>query len=240
MRLFTHSLFPSIIPPARGVRRVFHLQEQNMDLLEKLNWRYATKKMDPSKRVPQETVERILEAVRLTPTSSGLQPFEVIVITNPELREQIKPIANGQAQVAECSHLLVFAAWDDYTPERINKMFDLVAAARGGTNEGWENYRKNLLASYPPRGPEVNFNHIARQAYIGLGVAIAAAAVEGVDCTPMEGYNAAALDELLNLRARGLRSVLLLPLGYREEAKDWLAKLKKARRPREDFIIEMK
>ncbi len=211
-----------------------------MDLLEKLEWRYATKKMDPARKVPQEKVERILEAVRLAPTSSGLQPFEVIVVTNPALLEQIKPIAHGQGQVTDCSHLLVFAAWDDYTPARINMMFDLVAEARGGTNEGWETYRKHLLASYPPRGPEVNFQHIARQAYIGLGVAIAAAAVEGVDSTPMEGFNPDALDELLGLRARGLRSVLILPLGYREEEKDWLVNLKKVRRPRKDFITEMK
>lgn len=211
-----------------------------MDLLESLNWRYATKKMDPAKKVPQEKVERILEAVRLAPTSSGLQPFEMIVVSNRELLEKIKPIANGQGQVADCSHLLVFAAWDDYTDERINRMFDLVAAARGGTNEGWEAYRKHLLASYPPRGPEVNFQHTARQAYIALGVAISAAAVEGVDSTPMEGFNPDALDALLGLRARGLRSVLLLPLGYREEARDWLANLKKARRPRADFITEIK
>ncbi|HEY5993654.1 MAG TPA: NAD(P)H-dependent oxidoreductase [Gallionellaceae bacterium] len=211
-----------------------------MDLLEKLEWRYATKKMDPARQVPQEKVERILEAVRLAPTSSGLQPFEVIVITNPGLREKIKPIANNQGQITDCSQLLVFAAWDDYTPERINRMFDLVSAVRGGSNEGWENYRKHLLASYPARGPEVNFQHTARQAYIGLGVAIAAAAVEGVDCTPMEGFNPEALDELLGLRARGLRSVLLLPLGYRETDKDWLVKLKKARRPRAEFVTEIK
>ncbi len=211
-----------------------------MDLLEKLNWRYAAKKMDPAKKVPPEKLERILEAVRLAPTSSGLQPFDVIVISNRELLEKIKPIAHGQGQVTDCSHLLVFAAWDDYTPERINQMFDLVAAERGGTNEGWEIYRKHLLSSYPARGPEVNFQHTARQAYIGLGMALAAAAVEGVDSTPMEGFNPDALDELLNLRARGLRSVLLLPLGYREEAKDWLVGLKKVRRARADFVSEIK
>ncbi len=211
-----------------------------MDLLEKLEWRYATKIMDPLKKVPQDKVDRILEAVRLAPTSSGLQPFEVIVITNKALLEKIKPIANNQGQVADCSHLLVFVAWDDYTPARINKMFDLVAEARGGTNEGWEIYRKHLLSSYPQRGPEVNFQHIARQAYIGLGVAITAAAVEDVDCTPMEGFKPDELDALLDLRARGLRSVLLLPLGYREADRDWLVSLKKARRPREDFITEIK
>lgn len=211
-----------------------------MDLLEKLNWRYATKKMDPSMAVPQEKVERILEAIRLAPTSSGLQPFEVLVVTNVALRAKIKAISNGQTQVTDCSHLLVFAAWDDYTPERINAMFDLVNEERGTRSEGWENYRKLLLDRYPPRGAEVNFQHTARQAYIGLGVAIAAAAVEGVDSTPMEGFEADALDELLDLRARGLRSVLMLPLGYREAASDWLVNLKKVRRPRETFITEIK
>lgn len=211
-----------------------------MDLIEQLNWRYATKKMDPARPVPQEKVERILEAVRLTPTSSGLQPFELLVITNAELREKMKAIARGQAQVADGSHVLVFAAWDDYTPERINMMFDLSNEVRGFTNEAWENYRKSLLANYTKRGPEVNFQHTAKQAYIGLGVAMVAAALEGVDCTPMEGFDQDALDELLNLRARGLRSVAILPLGYREADKDWLVNLKKVRRPREKFVTEIK
>src|SRR5471032_2112990 len=114
-------------------------------LLEKLNWRYATKKMDPSKPVAQEKVERILEAARLAPTSSGLQPFEIFVVTDPQVRERIKPIAWNQGQIVDCSHLLVFAAWDDYTAERINAMFDLTNTVRGTTNEGWENYRAMLL-----------------------------------------------------------------------------------------------
>ncbi len=211
-----------------------------MDFLEKLNWRYATKKMDPGLTVPQDKVERILEAIRLAPTSSGLQPFEVLVVTNPQLREKIKAIAHNKGQVADCSHLLVFAAWDDYTPERINAMFDLVNDERGFKSEGWEGYRKVLLERYPARGAEANFQHAARQAYIGLGVAIAAAAIEGVDSTPMEGFDADALDQLLDLRARGLRSVLLLPLGYREAASDWLATLKKVRRPRASFITEIR
>lgn len=103
-------------------------------LLDKLNWRYATKKMDPSKKVPQEKVDRIIEAARLAPTSSGLQPFEVILITNQELKEKIRAVAWNQSQVTDCSHLLVFAAWDNYTEERINKAFDLVNEARGFTN----------------------------------------------------------------------------------------------------------
>jgi nitroreductase len=211
-----------------------------MELIESLKWRYATKKMNPAKPVPQDKVERILEAVRLTPTSSGLQPFEVIVITNGELREKIKPIAFGQGQVAECSHLLVFVAWDDYTPERINMMFDLTNEVRGFNSESWESYRKVLLNKYPPRGAEVNFQHAARQAYIGLGVALIAAANEEVDSTPIEGFDPDALDELLNLRSRGLRSVVIVPLGYRDEDQDWLVNLKKVRRPREKFIVEIK
>lgn len=210
-----------------------------MDLIERLQWRYATKKMDPTKKVPQEKVERILQAVHLAPTSSGLQPFEVIVVTNAPLREKIQAIANGQTQIGDGSHLLVFAAWDDYTAERIDAVFDHTNAERGGKNEGWEAYRQMLLARYPQRGAEVNFQHAARQAYIGLGVALVAAAFEEVDSTPMEGFDADALDALLNLRARGLRSVAIMPLGYRDAANDWLVALKKVRRPRAQFISWM-
>jgi nitroreductase len=211
-----------------------------MGLIERLNWRYAAKKMDSAKPVPQDKVERILEAVRLAPTSSGLQPFELIVITNAALREKIKPIAWGQGQIGDCSHLLVFAAWDDYTAERINMMFDLTNDERGFKSDSWENYRNVLLSKYPPRGPEVNFQHTARQAYIALGVALVAAATEEVDSTPIEGFDPDALDVLLGLRARGLRSVVIMPLGYREADKDWLVNLKKVRRPRDSFITEIR
>ncbi|WP_319532986.1 NAD(P)H-dependent oxidoreductase [uncultured Cohaesibacter sp.] len=204
--------------------------------IEKLNWRYATKKMDPSKPVPQDKVDRIVEAVRLAPTSSGLQPFELIVVTDPDVRAKICEAANGQAQITEGSHLLVFAAWDNYTPERINNMFDLVNDERGFTNEGWEAYRERLLGAYIPREANVNFEHTARQAYIAFGVALMAAAFEGVDSTPMEGFDADKLDEILDLRARGLRSVTILPLGYRDTEGDWLVNLKKVRRAPEDFV----
>ena len=210
-----------------------------MELIDKLKWRYATKKMDASRPVPQQKIERILEAIRLTASSSGLQPYEVIVVTNPELRAQIVPHAWNQAQITDCSHLLVFAAWDNYTAERINRMFDLVNDERGFKNEGWEAYRQKLLAAYVPRDAETNYQHAARQAYIGLGTALIAAAEEGVDSTPMEGFDPDKVDEILSLRARGLRSVILLPLGYRAEEGDWLVNLKKVRRSREDFVSEM-
>lgn len=210
-----------------------------MKLLDLLNWRYAAKKMDASKVVPQEKIDKIVEAIRLTATSSGLQPFELFVITNKEIREKIKAIAWNQGQVTDCSHLLVFAAWDDYTPERINMMFDLTNDQRGFKNEGWENYRKMLLSIYPQRGSQINFEHAARQAYIGLGTALIAAAAEGVDSTPMEGFDPQALDEILGLREKGLKSVSILPLGYRQEEGDWLVKLKKVRRPKDQFVREI-
>ena len=209
------------------------------ELIDRLNWRYAAKKMDPAKAVPQDKVERILEAARLAPTSSGLQPYEILVVTDPAVRARIQPIAWNQAQITEGSHLLVFAAWDHYTAERINHMFDLTNEVRGFRSEGWENYRNMLLSAYPQRDPEVNFQHAARQAYIGLSAAMVAAAFEEVDCTPMEGFDPAALDEILGLRARGLRSAVILPLGYRQPEGDWLVNLQKVRRPRSEFITEV-
>ena len=209
-----------------------------MELLDKLKWRYATKAMN-GKTVPQEKVDIILEAARLAPTSSGLQPFEIIVVTNQELKEKIKPVAWNQSVVTDCSHLLVFAAWDNYTEERINKMFDLTNEIRGFKNEGFENYRQQLLGMYPQRDPEVNYQHAARQAYIAFAEALTAAAFEGVDSTPMEGFDPDAVDEILGLRAKGLRSCVLLPIGYRKTDEDWLANLVKVRKSTEDLVTVM-
>ena len=211
-----------------------------MSLIDSLNWRYATKKMNPERAVPQAAVDAIIEAARLTPTSSGLQPFEIIAVTSPEVRARIRAIAWNQAQITDGSHLLVFAAWDNYTADRINHIFDLTNEVRGFKNEGWEAYRAMLLKTYPQRGAEVNHQHAARQAYIAVGVALLAAAEAQVDCTPMEGFDPAQLDEILGLRARGLRSVVILPLGYRQEEGDWLAKLQKVRRPLNQFLTEVK
>ncbi len=207
------------------------------DILSLLSWRYAAKKMDPAKVVPEDKLAIILESIRLSASSSGLQPYQVLVITDPQIKAQIRPVSWGQSQVTDCSHLLVFAAWDNYSAERINMMFDLVNEQRGLKNEGWEAYRQQLLSIYPQRTPEENFQHAARQAYIGLGSALITAAAEGVDSTPMEGFEPAKVDSILNLSALGLRSVLLLPLGYRAAEGDWLVNLSKVRRSTEDFVI---
>jgi nitroreductase len=209
------------------------------ELLKKLQWRYATKKMDSAQAVSDEKVDRIVEAARLAPTSSGLQPYEIIVVKSKAVREQMKPKAFGQSQITDGSHVLVFAAWDDYTPERINMMFDLHNTERNSKDEGWENYRKMLLGSYPTRGAEVNFQHAAKQAYIGLGTALIAAAYEEVDATPMEGFDPAGIDEILGLKARGLRSAVIVALGYRDTAQDWLVNLKKIRRSGTQFVTKV-
>lgn len=210
-----------------------------MNFIDNLNKRYATKAMN-GEVVPQEKIDNILEAIRLAPTSSGLQPFEVFVITNKETKAQIREIAWNQPQVTDCSHLLVFAAWDNYTADRINFMFDLTNEVRGFKNEGWENYRQMLLTNYPKRDPETNFESAARQTYIALMAAIIQATYDGVDSTPMEGFEPAALDKILGLAEKNLRSTLLLPLGYRDAEKDWLVNLVKVRKPMDQLVTTIK
>ena len=206
-----------------------------MELLENLQWRYAAKAMNKSVG-PEEKVNNILESISLAPTSSGLQPFEVLVVKNQELKDKIREISWNQSVVSDCSHLLVFAAWDTYTEDRINRMFDLVNEVRGFKNEGWEAYRQKLLAFYPKQNPEDNFNHAAKQAYIAFANAMVAAAFEKVDSTPLEGFDPKALDEILGLKEKGLRSCVMLTLGYRDAENDWLVNLKKVRKPKDELV----
>ena len=208
-------------------------------LLDMLNWRYATKKMDPAKAVPEEKVARILTAAQMAPTSSGLQPFEIIVVTNPDLRAKIAAAAFGQTQITDGSHLLVFAAWDNYTEARIDAVVDQQVAERGIPREAVSGYYDNLKAQYLARTAEVNFDHAARQAYIAFGIALAQAAEDQVDATPMEGFDPAQVDEILGLRAKGLRSVTLMPLGYRATEGDWLLGMKKVRKPLSELVTRI-
>jgi len=188
--------------------------------------------------VPQEKVDQIIEAARLAPTSSGLQPFRVIVVTNPELKEKIKPIAYGQAQITDASHLLIFASWDKYTEERIRSVFSHANQERGLPDESPSDYEVQLTGGLLSKTAEENHVHTAKQAYIAFGTAIAEAALLEVDATPMEGFNNAQLDELLGLQERGLRSVTILALGYRAQEGDWLVNLKKVRTPAAQFQID--
>ena len=204
-----------------------------------LNWRYATKKMNPSKAVPQEKVDAIVEAVRMSPTSSGTQPFELFVVTNSDIRSKIAEAAGGQTQIMDGSHLLVFAAWDNYTDDRIDEVVDLNVEARGDLPMLLA-YYDNLKSNYLPRDAETNYAHAARQAYIALGIALVAAAEQEVDSTPMEGFSPDVVDAILGLKECGLRSVVLMPLGYRDESGDWLAPMAKVRKSRGTIVTEVK
>ncbi|HCL48131.1 MAG TPA: NAD(P)H-dependent oxidoreductase [Rhodobiaceae bacterium] len=208
-------------------------------LTELLNWRYATKKMIADKAVPQDKLDAIIEAVRMAPTSSGTQPFELIVVSNPELRAKIGEAAGGQTPITDGSHVLVFAAWDNYTDERIDDVLQANLTARGDLPL-IHDYYNNLKANYVPRDAEVNYAHAARQAYIALGFAMLAAADQEVDSTPMEGFDPDTVDAILDLKQRGLRSVVLLPLGYREEGADWLLAMPKVRKSRDAMVTEIK
>lgn len=209
-----------------------------MELIQALEWRYACKKMNGD-AVPEEKVAAILKAIQLAPTSMGLQPFTVLVITDPELKNKIQPLAYGQTQIVDCSHLLVFCAWADVKPEQIENYISYMAETRDLPVETFGTLKNTFLGAITNKSAQQNYEWAARQTYIAFGMAIAAAASEKIDATPMEGFNPAALDELLGLHKKQLHSVTLLPLGYRDEAKDGLAKLAKVRRGMKNLFTHL-
>ncbi len=210
-----------------------------MKLLDALNWRYATKRMTGEK-LDQEIVDKIIEAARLAPTSAGLQPVHLFVISNPDIKAQISPFTGDQPQINESSHLIVFTSWATIPDEKIDEVYETTNMQRGVSNEataGTVAGLKQLFSTFPE---EEQYHHTAKQAHISFAMAIAAAAELGVDATPMEGFSKEAVDVFLNLRDKNLRSVVLLALGKRKEEGDWLLPLKKVRQPREEFITELK
>lgn len=209
-----------------------------MELLKQLNWRYATKRMN-GKKVPAQKIETILEAIRLSASSIGIQPYTILVVEDEGLRKKINESICKQPQIAECSHLLVFAAWNNVTEQHMNEYISDIVAQRGVTPESLAPLKENYLKLILSRTAEQNFNWAARQAYIALGYALVAAAMEEVDSTPMEGFDAAALDKFLNLEAKGLKSIALMALGYRDETNDFLVKAKKVRRAKEKLFVEV-
>jgi nitroreductase / dihydropteridine reductase len=207
-------------------------------LIEKLNWRYAAKRMNGAV-VPQEKLDTILKAIQLAPSSVGLQPYNVIVVSDPETKEKIHHIANNQPQILEASHILVFAAWKKVTAESIAHYIQLIADTRGISTDSLSVFHDKIRGGFLDKEEGVNFQWAARQAYIALGHATVAAATEDVDATPMEGFDPKALDELLVLEQKGLKSVVIMTLGYRDEEKDPLVNAKKVRRPHEELFIEI-
>ncbi|RPD51630.1 nitroreductase family protein [Paracnuella aquatica] len=209
-----------------------------MNLLEALNWRYATKQMT-GEPVPAAKIENIIEATRLAPSSMGLQPYSVIVVSNADVKKLIQPAAYNQPQIVQASHLLVFAAWEDVTAAHVEAYIQDIADTRGVAAESLDAFKDSLMSIVTGRTPEQKHEWAARQAYIAFGTAIAAAATEAVDATPMEGFVPAQVDEILGLKEKGLRSVTILAIGYRDEAKDFLANAKKVRRSKELFVQEI-
>lgn len=207
-----------------------------MDLIEKLNWRYAAKRMNGQK-VSQEKMDNILEAIRLSASSAGLQPYKVTVVTDEAVKEKLKAAAYNQPQLTEGSHILVFSAWDNVTDELVDGYMQSIATERNIPLESLKDFRANL-ANIVAQPAEQNFVWTSRQTYIALGTGLVAAANEAVDATPMEGFDNAAVDEILGLKEKGLKSVSILALGYRDAENDFLSGAKKVRKSTE-ALFEM-
>ena len=206
-----------------------------MALLDNLKWRHAVKAYDPNKKLDKAVVEQIVEAARLAPTSSGLQQFRLIVVGNQELKEKMVAGALNPDCMRECSHVIVFAAWDEYTPERIDAIYDKTTDERGLVRGRFKRYTDMLKENFGKMSKEEQFQHAANQSFIALGLALAQAAELKVDSTPIGGFDPKLVDELLGLPAKGLRSVSLLYLGYADDERDWLGKMKKVRNSMEEF-----
>lgn len=206
-----------------------------MDLLQAFNWRYATKKMTGEK-ISQDKLETILEAIRLAPTSLGLQPFECWVIQDIELRKKLTPLCYNQPQIEQSSALLVFAVWTKNFEEKAEKHIINMAETRGVNISSLDGYRTMCMDFLKSQSDEAKKTWAEKQAYIALGFGLSAAALLHVDSTPMEGFQPQAVDELLGLKELGLASTVMLALGKRDEQNDALAHQKKVRRKKEDFF----
>jgi len=209
-----------------------------MKLIDALNWRYAVKRMNGQK-VPQQKIDNILEATSLSASSMGLQPYTIIAVENAEVKKKLQSAAFNQPQIVESSHLLVFAAWDNVTEQQVNDYLENIAQTRNVTLESLAGFKASLMNIVNGRTTEQKHQWAARQAYIAFGTAITAAAIEEVDATPMEGFTPEGIDEILGLKEKGLRSVTILALGYRDSEKDHLVNAKKVRREREKLILKV-
>ncbi|WP_294185772.1 nitroreductase family protein [uncultured Sphingobacterium sp.] len=211
-----------------------------MSLIEDLKWRHAVKAYDPEKKVSQEDIDKIVEAARLAPTSSGLQPFKVLVVENQVLKEELAKGALNPECMRECSHVLIFAAWDRYTAERIDQVYDYTTDERDLPRGRFGSYTDKLKSIYLNEAAERNFAHTARQTYIALGLALAQAAELRVDSTPAEGFDNQVVDNVLELEKLGLKSVSLMYIGVADSSRDWISTMKKVRVAKEDFVVEYK
>jgi nitroreductase/dihydropteridine reductase len=206
-----------------------------MDLIEALNWRYATKRMTGEK-IAGSDLDTILEAIRLTPTAYGLQPFKVVVVTNEDLIDKIYRNSCPQVVIKQCSHLLLFKARKRLDPEYLEGFLNEMRRVRNASDEYIDGYRSKIERVI--ENPEINkFSWMIRQTYIALGYATVAAAMLGIDATPIEGFDARSLNEMLGIDTEKEEVVVLLTLGYRDEQEDKLSTLPKIRKPM-DLLVE--
>ena len=200
-----------------------------MSLIQDLNWRYATKNMS-GEIVNSEKLETILAATNLAATSYGLQPFTILVVSNEGIKAKLQEAAYGQTQVGSSSAVLVFAVPLKITTADVEGFINLIATTRSMPVEALKDYKGMILSTIGALPAEQQQIWSAKQAYIALGTALAAAAEQKVDACPMEGFDAAQFDEILGLTEKGLKSVVIMPVGYRS-ADDATAKYIKVRKP---------
>ena len=208
------------------------------DFITNQNWRYATKKFDAAKKISTQDLNTLKEAIRLSSSSYGLQPYKVIIVENPELRAQLLPAAYGQSQVVDASHLIVFANETNVDDETINRYINRISETRGIPAEslaGFGNYMKGGINSMPE---DVKNIWAAKQTYLALGNLLNAAAELKIDVTPMEGFVPAKVNEILGLDKLGLNASLMAPIGYRHE-EDATQLYKKVRKSNEELFITL-
>jgi nitroreductase / dihydropteridine reductase len=209
------------------------LNQRNMSLINSLKWRYAAKKMSGEK-ITDEQLNNILEATRLSASSFGLQPYTILVVSNEDLKKDLRTAAFDQSQVSDSSHLLVFTIWDSIQPEHVDQYMNDIATSRGTDISTLSGFRETLLGTVNRLGKEQQQVWATKQAYIALGTAIAAAAETGVDASPMEGFDPQQFDNILGLKEKNLKSVVILALGKRSVQDDF-AKAPKVRRASEQL-----
>jgi nitroreductase/dihydropteridine reductase len=209
-----------------------------MSFIDKLNWRYATKKFDATKKLSAEQLNTLLDAVQLSPSSAGLQAYRVLVVENPEIKEKLREAARGQQQLTTASHIIVFAAETNLDGEYVKNYIDRIAAIRGIDRANLEAFETNITHNVNIMTEDVKIVWNHKQCYIALGVLLTAAADMGIDACPMEGFEAGKFDEILGLRELGLTTTVIAPIGFRAED-DAFSKAAKVRRPKEELFIHI-
>jgi nitroreductase/dihydropteridine reductase len=201
-----------------------------MSIIEDLQWRYATKRYI-NQSVPEPQIETLLETIRLSATSLGMQPFEVYDIRSTEIREQMRLAASNQPQLTEASHVFVFAVWTHVTEEMVDAYLNFVAVTRNREISQLEGFRKSILGFLGNKTNEEIIKWSSNQAYIALGKAMVAAAQMRIDSTPMEGFNRSQVDDILDLRSKNLHASVILTVGYRDVENDPIVNAPKVRKP---------